>query len=172
MAMWSVQPSWSVTEFDFWLQFCNTVCHDQWRSLTFDFSFATCYFLQWLIYLQPERATSIYEGKMWLTDWVWKSVCCKAISFVMDHKLARVDSESGQHGATWRIAHMRKQWLPNLSPSLFSSLGASLLLTVQYNALVMHCVIKGKKKKSKICLRTWKHCVFIYILHTQNWYWF
>jgi len=67
----------------------------------------------------------------------------------MDHKLARVDSESGQHGATWRIAHMRKQWLPNLSPSLFSSLGASLLLTVQYNALVMHCVIKGKKKKAK-----------------------
>jgi len=62
------------------------------------------------------------------------------------HKLARVDSESGQHGATWLIAHVRKQWLPDLSPSLFSGLGASLLLTVQYNALVMHCVIKGKKK--------------------------
>jgi len=97
---------------------------------------------------------------MWPTNWVWKSVCCKAIPFVMDQKLARVDSESRQHGATWRIAHVCKQWLPNLSPSLFSGLGASLLLTVQYNALVMHCVIKGKK--SKICLWTWKHCVFIY----------
>ena len=62
----------------------------------------------------------------------------------MDHKLARVDSESGQYGATWRIAHVRKQWLPDLSPSLFLDLGASLLLTCTCYAL---CYKRQKKAK-------------------------